>query len=90
MEEFYIQCEKEYRALANRRRLRIISFLKRTNNVCVLDIAEMLEVSMQTASKHLRLLFLAGILTRDQVGGEMHYRLTKTLSNHLQDPLTYL
>jgi len=78
MDLILIKYEKELKALANHRRLKIVSLLKQRPGVCVLDIADELGVSFKTASKHLGRLFMIGILTRQQVGGEMHYRITTT------------
>lgn len=90
MDSYFIAYEKELRALANRRRLKILFYLKRHKTAYVLEIADELEVSLKTASKHLRRLFDVGLLTRNQVGGEMHYRLVDPQSPHLKSLLNVL
>lgn len=90
MDAFFLQYEKELRALANRRRLCILFYLKRRESACVLDIAENLEVSFKTASKHLGRLFAAGLLIRNQRGGEMHYRIVEPYPSYLRPLLERL
>ena len=90
MENFFIQCEKEMRALGNRRRLKILFSLKRRQSYCVLDIAEELGVSFKTASKHLQRLFASGLVTRKQIGGEMHYRMAEIYPDHLKRLIEFL
>lgn len=90
LEESFIQYEKEMRALANRRRLKIIFMLRREKHLCVIGIAEKLGVSFRTASKHARILFNVGFLTRSQVNNEMQYSIASKLSNRLEDIVKYL
>ena len=86
----YTQFEKEFRALGNQRRLIILSILKQQRNICVIDISNKLDISFQTASKHLLRLFRAGILTRKQVGGEMHYKISPNLPKRIQEAINTL
>jgi DNA-binding transcriptional ArsR family regulator len=90
MEKLFLQYEKELRALANYRRLKILFFLKRRKSACVLEIAEELKISFKTASKHLRRLFDVGLLARNQIGGEMHYKCSDSYDKHLESLIEML
>ena len=69
------QIEKELRALANLRRLEILTYLKKSREACVIDISEEIKKAYKATSKHLNILFARDILSRKQVGTEMRYRL---------------
>ena len=67
--------EKQMKALANRRRLAIIMYLKKTKEAMVGDIAEEITLSFKATSKHLGILYSAGILEKDQRSLAIYYRL---------------
>ena len=69
------ELEKALKALANRRRLHIVAYLKRHGEANVLDIAEELDLSFRATSRHLNVLRLAGVLERDQRDTHMWYRV---------------
>ena len=69
------QTERTTKALANGRRLAIVSCLKRNNELSVGNIAGEIHLSFKSTSKHLRILLLANILERRQVNLQMFYRL---------------
>ena len=79
-----LQHEREMRALGNTRRLNILRYLKIHKEACILDLADELQTTFQTASKHVLRLFDVGILVRTQTGKEMRYRLAKHLSKPVQ------
>ena len=58
--------EKTLKALANRRRLAILKYLKNTGQASVGDIAGKIQLSFKATSKHLNILFGADILEREQ------------------------
>lgn len=58
--------EKILKALANRRRLQIIKYLKDKKLATVTNIAEHLKLSFKSTSKHLAILFGAGIVDKEQ------------------------
>ena len=62
------------KALANSARLEIIEFL-RDGERCVCEIIPMLEKAQPTASKHLDILYEAGILDRRIDGKRTLYRI---------------
>ena len=73
--------EKVLKILGNKRRLRIISFLKKKREARVSDIAEEIRISFKATSKHLGLLFNSDIVEKDQRGLEMWYKLSPSPNN---------
>ncbi len=71
--------EKILKALANRRRLQIIKYLKAEKQATVTDIAEHLKLSFKSTSKHLAVLFNAGILDKEQISLSMFYSVLESL-----------
>ncbi|MDP3874901.1 MAG: metalloregulator ArsR/SmtB family transcription factor [bacterium] len=69
------ELEKMLKALANRRRLAIISLLRKRKEVNVGEIAETIHLSIKSTSRHLAILFGADILEREQRSSEVFYRL---------------
>lgn len=65
--------ESVLKALANRRRLAIVAFLKKKREATVGDIAEHIQLSFTSTSKHLNILARADILDKRQMGLEVFY-----------------
>lgn len=65
------------KALANARRLSIIKYLKKTREATVGDIAEEIKLSFKATSKHLGILYAAGVLDKDQRSLAIYYSLAK-------------
>lgn len=63
------------KALAEPARLQVISLIRAApgGEVCVADLVRGLELSQPTVSHHLRVLFDAGLLTRDRRGSWVWY-----------------
>ncbi|MEK7516654.1 MAG: metalloregulator ArsR/SmtB family transcription factor [Patescibacteria group bacterium] len=72
MKEF----ERVLKALANRRRLMILKYLKQNKEAPVGDIAAAIKLSFKATSKHLGILAATDILEKDQRGLLMYYRLS--------------
>ncbi len=70
--------EKQLKALANRRRLGIIKFLKDAKEAPVTDIAENIRLSVRSTSKHISILAAQDVLERDQRGLLVYYRLAES------------
>lgn len=62
------------RALADENRIRILLALRR-GEVCVCQITELLGLAPSTVSKHLSILYQAGLVESRKEGRWMHYRL---------------
>jgi DNA-binding transcriptional ArsR family regulator len=72
------ELERTLKALANKRRLAIVAFLKKHREAPVAAIAEHINLSFKATSKHLAVLLAAGIVERDQRSLQMFYTLAKT------------
>ena len=71
------QLEKILKALANKRRLAILKFIKKSGRVSVGETAQAIKLSFKATSKHLMLLGAADILEKEQISLTMLYFLPK-------------
>ena len=67
--------ERILKALANRRRLAIVAFLKKKHEATVGEISEHIKLSFTSTSKHLNILARADVLDKRQQGLEVFYFL---------------
>ena len=67
--------EKILKALANRRRLAIIKFLKNKREASVSEIADHIKLSMKSTSKHLAILAANDIVEKEQRSLQVFYSL---------------
>lgn len=67
--------EKLVKAVANRRRLAILAYLKKNGEAPVWNIAEEIKLSLKATSRHLIVLRSADLVLWEQRSIEMHYRL---------------
>lgn len=81
------QAEKILKALANRRRLKIIEYLGGGRKASVSELAGYLKLSFKSTSKHLAVLKGADIVESEQVSLACFYRLTKPLNILLKHSL---
>lgn len=72
------ELEKSLKALANRRRLAILKYLKKEGEANVADIAHKIDLSFKATSKHLGILVARDIVEREQRSLQMFYRLAAT------------
>ena len=82
--------ERILKALANRRRLTIVSYLKRHRRSTVGNLADMLKVSLPTASKHLAILAGADIVDNEHLSLLVYYRLSDSLPALARSILSHL
>jgi DNA-binding transcriptional ArsR family regulator len=73
------EIEKILKALANRRRLAIVRFLRKEKEATVGEIAEVIRLSFKATSKHLGVLASADIVDKEQRSLQMWYRLSPTM-----------
>ena len=73
------QLERIFKALANRRRIAVILYLKKKKKTSVGDIAAELKLSIKSTSIHLFVLSAAGILERDQRSSQVFYSLASDM-----------
>jgi DNA-binding transcriptional ArsR family regulator len=71
--------EKIFKALANRRRLAIVFYLKRAPGANVGGIAAEIKLSLRATSRHLVQLERAGILEKEQRSKEVFYKCARSL-----------
>lgn len=86
MKEF----EKQLKAVANRRRLEIIKYLKRTKEVSVSDLADHLRLSLRSTSKHLSVLASQEVVEREQRSAAVYYRLASVQKQLISKVIPYL
>lgn len=72
--------ERSLKALANKRRLAIVRFIKKKKEAAVGEIANEIKLSLKATSKHLGILSGADILDREQKSLQGFYRLSGNLS----------
>lgn len=73
------ELERYLKALANKRRLAVISLLRKKKEANVGEIAETIHLSVKSTSRHLGVLFGADILEKEQRSVEVFYRLTSAI-----------
>jgi DNA-binding transcriptional ArsR family regulator len=67
--------EKVLKALANKRRLALLRELHTTKELPVGELAGRIRLSFAATSRHLNQLYAAGLVTREQRGLLMYYRI---------------
>lgn len=75
------EIEKSLKAMANRRRLAILKYLKHNREASVGEIAGAIKLSFRATSKHLGILAAADILDKEQRSLAVYYRLASPLSH---------
>lgn len=73
------ELEKQYKALANSKRLSILKYLKSTRQASVGDIADKIGLTLKATSKHLRILHDINALERSKQSLAVYYRLAERL-----------
>ncbi len=71
------ELEKQLKALANRRRLAILKYLKRRREANVSEIAGVINLSFKSTSRHLNTLAALDIVEREQRSLQMFYFISK-------------
>ncbi len=74
------EVERQLKALANKRRLLIVKFLSSQARASVGSIAEEIRLSFKSTSRHLSVLYSAGILDREQTSTTVLYRFAQPFS----------
>ncbi len=72
------ELEKVLKALANKRRVAILKFIKKSGQASVGEIAEAIKLSFKATSKHLMILSNADIVEKEQTSLNMFYFLPKS------------
>lgn len=82
--------ERILKALANKRRLAILAYLKKHKEASVGDIAGGIRLSLKATSKHLAILSAVDVLDREQRRLQMFYRLSPSQPSPAQHVLSLL
>jgi DNA-binding transcriptional ArsR family regulator len=82
--------ERELKALANRRRLAILVFLKNRGEASVGEIAKEINLSFRSTSRHLAALKALDIVEHEQRSLQVFYRLPKNQSSATRHILSLL
>lgn len=70
--------EKQLKALANEKRLKALAYLKKEKKAPVQEIADKIDLSIKSTSKHLAVLKSVDLLKATYVGRERIYQLELT------------
>jgi len=84
------ELEKILKALANKRRIAILKYLRRADRASVGDIAREIKLSFRATSKHLSVLFSADILEKEQSGLTVCYFISKVKHPMVSKVLTII
>ncbi len=68
-----------FKALCDETRLQMMALLLRERELCVCDVMEVLQISQSKASRHLRFLYVAGLLEDRREAVWVHYRIPDEL-----------
>ena len=82
------ELEKIFKALANRRRLSIISLLKNEKDLSVGNIAEKIKLSFKSTSKHLSILASVDIIEKEQKSSQVFYKISPNLNESIRKILS--
>ncbi len=82
--------EKIMKALANRRRLAILAYLKRNREAAVAEIADEIDLSFKATSKHLGILAAVDIVDKEQRSAQVFYRLASNQKSAVRHILSLL
>ncbi len=82
--------EKSLKALANRRRLAILAYLRKEKEARVTEIASVIKLSFKSTSRHLNLLANTDILEREQRSLDVFYRIAEHLPTPVKSVISYI
>ncbi len=71
------ELERILKALANKRRLAILSYLKKVPEASVSEIAGEINLSLKAPPKHLTIMDVVDIIEKEQRSLQMYYSLSK-------------
>ena len=76
-----------FQSLADPTRLRLLNLLMQTDEICVCEFVDALQVPQYNISRHLRVLEEAGWLADRRLGKWIYYRISDTLKPHQRSVL---
>jgi ArsR family transcriptional regulator, arsenate/arsenite/antimonite-responsive transcriptional repressor len=75
--------EAKFKAIADQKRLQIMNILTEKGEMCVCDLAPLMDMAQSKLSYHLKILFDANIITKETRGTWSYYSLNQSEINHL-------
>ncbi|RHW34146.1 ArsR family transcriptional regulator [Neobacillus notoginsengisoli] len=82
-EKLFEVYETKFKAIADKKRLQIMNILTEKGEMCVCDLAPLMEMAQSRLSYHLKILLDAGIITKRTEGTWSYYMLNQKEINHL-------
>jgi DNA-binding transcriptional ArsR family regulator len=84
------ELERLLKALANKRRLAILRYLKRHGEANVTGIAEVIKLSVKSTSRHLAVLSAVNLVDRRQMSLEVYYWLSPSVPPPIKGVISIL
>ena len=84
------ELEKQLKALANRRRLAILKYLKSHREAAVSEIADAIHLSFKSTSRHLNTLATLDIVEKEQRSLQMFYFISRNNISVVKNILSVL
>ncbi|MCR6105915.1 winged helix-turn-helix transcriptional regulator [Salipaludibacillus agaradhaerens] len=75
--------EKRFKALADQKRLHLLSLLCQQGATCVCDLTEVLDLPQSKLSYHLKILLDADLILKEKRGTWNYYTIHSDVINHL-------
>jgi ArsR family transcriptional regulator, arsenate/arsenite/antimonite-responsive transcriptional repressor len=82
-EQVFETYEQKFKAIADKKRLQIMNILTERGEMCVCDLAPLIDMAQSKLSYHLKILLDAGLITKRTEGTWSYYNLNQTEINHL-------
>ena len=80
----YRELERIAKGFANHRRIEIMELLKKTPELSLDNISEILNINYKTASEHIRRLVIPGLVIKRSVGNNVCHKLTSRAQSVLK------
>lgn len=82
-EKLFETYELKFKAIADKKRLQIMNILTEKGEMCVCDLAPLMDMAQSKLSYHLKILLDAEIITKRTEGTWSYYALNHKEINHL-------
>ncbi|MBP3040783.1 winged helix-turn-helix transcriptional regulator [Bacillaceae bacterium Marseille-Q3522] len=86
LEKDFEKYEAKFKALADKKRLQIMNILTQKGEICVCDLAPLMNMTQSKLSYHLKILFDANIILKETRGTWSYYKLNQEEVNSLLSP----
>ncbi|MGM0845326.1 MAG: ArsR/SmtB family transcription factor [Bacillota bacterium] len=82
-DKIFEKYEAKFKAIGDKKRLHIMNILTQKGEMCVCDLAPLMEMTQSKLSYHLKILLDAKVITKETRGTWSYYRLNSEELNHL-------